>query len=53
MMSMLFTGIVVDHFSYLPVFVAAGLLPFLALGSFFVLVRRVQPVPIGLCMRHE
>lgn len=48
MMSMLFTGIIVDRFSYLPVFVAAGLLPFLALASFFVLVRRVQPVPIRM-----
>jgi ACS family hexuronate transporter-like MFS transporter len=53
MMSMLFTGIVVDHFSYLPVFVAAGLLPFMALGSFFLLVRRVKPVPIGLYMQPE
>ncbi|HEX5283789.1 MAG TPA: MFS transporter [Bryocella sp.] len=53
MMSMLFTGIVVDHFSFLPVFVAAGLLPFLALGSFFVLVRRVRPVPIGIYMQPE
>lgn len=46
MMSMLFTGIIVDRFSYLPVFVAAGLLPFLALASFFVLVRRVQHISI-------
>lgn len=46
MATMLLTGIVVDHFSYFPVFIAAGLLPFLALGSFFLLVRRVQPVPL-------
>lgn len=48
MTTMLLTGIVVDHFSYLPVFIAAGLLPFLALGAFFLLVRHVQPVPIAL-----
>lgn len=48
MATMLLTGIVVDHFSYVPVFIAAGLLPFLALGSFFLLVCRVQPVPINL-----
>lgn len=48
MLSMLFTGIVVDHFSFLPVFIAAGFLPFLALGSFFVLVRRVEPIPVIL-----
>ncbi len=47
MATMLLTGIVVDHFSYLPVFIAAGLLPFLALGAFFLLVRRVRPVPIA------
>lgn len=46
MTTMLLTGIVVDHFSYVPVFIAAGVLPFLALGSFFVLVRRVRPVPL-------
>ncbi len=38
------TGRVVDHFSYLPVFVAAGVMPMLALGSLFGLVRRVEPV---------
>jgi ACS family hexuronate transporter-like MFS transporter len=48
MVTMLLTGVVVDHFSYVPVFIAAGLLPFLALSSFFLLVRRVQPVPINL-----
>jgi ACS family hexuronate transporter-like MFS transporter len=48
MATMLLTGIVVDRFSYVPVFIAAGLLPFLALSSFFVLVRRVEVVPIVL-----
>jgi MFS transporter, ACS family, aldohexuronate transporter len=48
MTTLLLTGIVVDHFSYLPVFIAAGLLPFLALSAFFVLVRRVRPVAISL-----
>lgn len=48
MASMFLTGVVVDHYSYLPVFIAAGLLPFLALGSFFVLVRRVRPIAITL-----
>lgn len=35
MATMLLTGVVVDHFSYVPVFIAAGLLPFPALTSFF------------------
>jgi ACS family hexuronate transporter-like MFS transporter len=46
MIVMLLTGIVVDHFSYVPVFIAAGVLPFLALAAFFVLVRRVRPIAI-------
>ncbi len=48
MTTMLLTGIVVDHFSYVPVFIAAGLLPFLALSAFFLLVRRVQPIAIEM-----
>jgi ACS family hexuronate transporter-like MFS transporter len=44
MTAMLCTGIVVDHFSYLPVFMAAGLMPLLALASFLILVRR-KPHP--------
>jgi hypothetical protein len=35
MVTMLLTGIVVDHFSYLPVLVAPGILP---------LLRRIEPV---------
>ena len=48
MTTMLLTGIVVDHFSYVPVFIAAGLLPFLAVSAFFLLVRRVQPIAITM-----
>ncbi len=42
----LVTGRVVDRFSYLPVFIAAGLLPMSALAALFGLVRRVEPVPL-------
>jgi MFS transporter, ACS family, hexuronate transporter len=38
------TGLVVDRFSYLPVFVAAGLLPALGVLCLFALVRRIEPV---------
>ena len=48
MTTMLLTGIVVDHFSYVPVFIAAGLLPFLAVSAFFLLVRRVRPIAIEM-----
>jgi ACS family hexuronate transporter-like MFS transporter len=41
---MLATGIVVDHFRYLPVFVAAGILPALGVASIFFLVRRIRLV---------
>ena len=48
MTTMLLTGIVVDHFSYVPVFIAAGLLPLLAVSAFFLLVRRVRPISIEM-----
>jgi ACS family hexuronate transporter-like MFS transporter len=38
------TGRVVDQFGYLPVFVAAGIMPLAAVSSLFLIVRRVQPV---------
>jgi ACS family hexuronate transporter-like MFS transporter len=41
---MLATGIVVDRFRYLPVFVAAGILPALGVASIFLLVRRIRLV---------
>jgi ACS family hexuronate transporter-like MFS transporter len=38
------TGIVVDRYGYLPVFIAAGLMPALAVTSLFTLVRRIERV---------
>ncbi|MCC6591211.1 MAG: MFS transporter [Bryobacterales bacterium] len=38
----LVTGAVVDRYSYLPVFLAAGLLPVLAAGCLFLLIRKVE-----------
>ncbi len=38
------TGIVVDRLGFLPVFVAAGLMPVLAVAALFLLIRRVEPV---------
>jgi len=40
MLLTLATGRVVDRYSYLPVFLVAGLLPLLGVGSFFALIRR-------------
>lgn len=44
MVLMVATGVVVDHFSYLPVFVAAGLMPVLGVASLFLLIRRIELV---------
>lgn len=38
------TGVVVDRYGYFPVFVAAGLMPALAISSLFTLVRRVERI---------
>lgn len=38
------TGVVVDRFSYLPVFAAAGLMPLLGVAALFGLIRKVEPV---------
>ncbi len=43
---MLATGIVVDRFSYLPVFLAAGLMPALGLVALFGLIRRIERVEV-------
>jgi ACS family hexuronate transporter-like MFS transporter len=44
MLMMQAAGAVIDRFSYVPVFIAAGLLPLLAIASLMLLVGRVQPV---------
>ncbi|HUQ91364.1 MAG TPA: MFS transporter [Bryobacteraceae bacterium] len=38
------TGMVVDRFGYLPVFVAAGVMPALGISALFTLVRKVERV---------
>lgn len=47
MTMMLLTGIIIDRESYRPVFAAAGILPILALGALFLLVRRVRPIALS------
>jgi ACS family hexuronate transporter-like MFS transporter len=42
MIMMLATGVVVDRYSYLPVFIAAGVMPVIALTSLLVLVGKVR-----------
>ncbi len=40
------TGVVVDRFSYLPVFVSAALMPCLGLLSLFIFIRRIERVDL-------
>jgi len=44
MIAMLLTGVVVDRFSYTPVFITAGIMPILGAACFFVLVQSVRPL---------
>lgn len=45
MTTMQLTGVVVDRFSYLPVFAAAGVFPLISLASLLLLVGHVRPIP--------
>lgn len=42
MVAMLLTGIVIDHFSYMPVLIAAGILPAIAVLSVVLVIRRIE-----------
>ena len=46
LIAVLATGVIVDHYSYTPVFIAAGTLPLLAMASVFFVLRRIEPEPI-------
>ncbi len=44
---MLATGVAVDHFSYLPIFLLAGALPAAGVGFLFILIRRIERFEIS------
>jgi ACS family hexuronate transporter-like MFS transporter len=46
MILMLATGYVVDQFSYLPVFLAAGFMPALGLIALFTLIRKIERIEV-------
>lgn len=46
MIAMLATGIVVDRFSYLPIFIAAAVFPLAGLAALLLLVGKVQPISV-------
>jgi ACS family hexuronate transporter-like MFS transporter len=45
LIAVLATGVIVDHYSYTPVFIAAGALPLFAMASVFFVLRRIEPEP--------
>ncbi len=44
MVTMLLTGVIVDRFSYLPVLIAAGIMPLVAIASLFLVIQRIEPM---------
>jgi len=44
----LITGVVVDRFSYVPISIAAGLLPILAAITLVLLIGKVEPIVVPL-----
>ncbi len=48
LIAVLATGVIVDHYSYTPVFIAAGTLPLLAMASVYFVLRRIEPEPIAV-----
>jgi ACS family hexuronate transporter-like MFS transporter len=43
LVAMLLTGLIVDRYSYTPVFLGAGVLPLFAMASVFFIMRRIGP----------
>ncbi len=43
LLAVLYTGVIVDKYGWTPVFVGAGLLPFLAMASVFLVLRKIEP----------
>jgi ACS family hexuronate transporter-like MFS transporter len=44
----LLTGVVIDRFSYLPVFVGFGLMPLICTGILWTLLGPISPLPLGV-----
>lgn len=43
LLAVLYTGVIVDRYGWTPVFIGAGTLPFLAMLSLFLVLRRIEP----------
>jgi len=53
MIVMQLTGVVIDHFSYTPVFIAVGLLPVLSLMALFFLVGTIRPLSLDEILQRK
>jgi ACS family hexuronate transporter-like MFS transporter len=53
MLMMLLAGMVIDRFSYTPVFIAVGLLPVLSLTALMVLVGVIRPISLEEIMQGK
>ena len=43
LLAVLYTGVIVDRYGWTPVFFGAGMMPFLAMASVFLVLRRIEP----------
>jgi MFS transporter, ACS family, hexuronate transporter len=43
LLAVLYTGVIVDKYGWTPVFFGAGTLPFLAMASVFLVLRKIEP----------
>jgi sugar phosphate permease len=48
LLAVLYTGVVVDLYGWTPVFIGAGTLPFLAMASLFLVLRKIEPARFDL-----
>ncbi len=53
MLMMLLADVVIDRFSYTPVFIAVGLLPVLSLTALMVLIGPIQPISLEEIMQRQ
>lgn len=53
MLMMLLAGVVIDRFSFTPVFIAVGLLPVLSLTALMVLVGTIRPISLEEIMQRR
>jgi len=47
LLAVLYTGVIVDLYGWTPVFLGAGALPFMAMLSLFLVLRRIEPARFG------